>query len=122
MLDLNLMGSHGVYKSEKDGDFKGMVAFPNIAEFDARNIRKLSAISPGCTLNIIRDQKVIHKYRLHLPPRIYNLNEISCKNPDCISHPNHYENATTVFYRSEDNTFSCRYCEKPHTFREIWNL
>jgi aspartate carbamoyltransferase len=57
-----------------------------------------------------------------MPPRIYNFEEISCKNPDCISHPEHHENAMTVFYRSGDNTFSCRYCERPHAFREIWNL
>lgn len=122
MLDLNEMGSHGVYKSGKEGLYKGMVALPDIIEFDANKIKKLAAIAPGCTLNIIRGQKVIHKYRIHMPPRIYNFEEISCKNPDCISHPDHHENAMTVFYRSGDNTFSCRYCERPHAFREIWNL
>ena len=122
MLNLNAMGSHGVYQSGNGGLYKGMVALPNIIEFDAKNIKKLAAIAPGCTLNIIRGQKVIHKYRIHMPPRIYNFDEISCKNPDCISHPTHHENAMTVFYRSGENTFSCRYCERPHAFREIWNL
>ncbi|HUV08763.1 MAG TPA: bifunctional aspartate carbamoyltransferase catalytic subunit/aspartate carbamoyltransferase regulatory subunit [Spirochaetia bacterium] len=122
MLDLNAMGSHGVFRSLKDGRFKGMVALPEVKEFDAKKLKKLAAIAPGCTLNIIRDQRVLHKYRLHTPPRIYNFKEISCKNPDCISHPAHDENAMTVFFRSSDNTFTCQYCERPHTFREIWNL
>ncbi len=122
MLSLNLIGSHGVYQSETDKSYKGIVALPNTTEFDARKLKKLAAIAPECTLNIIQSHKVLHKYRLHMPPRIYNFDEISCKNPDCISHPQHHEHTTTVFYRAGENTFACRYCERPHTFREIWNL
>jgi aspartate carbamoyltransferase len=122
LLDLNFMSSHGVFRSQKDGKFKGIVALPEAEDFDEKKLKKLAAIAPGCTLNIIRRQKVVKKYRLHMPPRIYNFDEISCKNPDCISFPSHHEYASTVFYRAARNTFTCRYCEKPHRFKEIWDL
>ena len=122
MLNLTVIGSHGVYQSETDGRCKGIIALPNIMEFDAKKLKKLAAIAPECTLNIIQNHKILHKFRLHMPPRIYNFEETSCKNSDCISHPKHHEHALTVFYRAGENTFSCGYCEKPHTFREIWNL
>ena len=122
MLDLNRMGSHGVYQSEKDERYKGIIALPDLMEFDATMLKKLAAMAPGCTFNIIENSRVRNKYRLHMPPRIYNFDEISCKNPDCISNPAHHENAVTCFYRAKGTTFTCRYCERPHTFQEIWNL
>lgn len=122
MLNLNMMGSHGVYQSEKDKRYKGIIALPDVMEFDPKALKKLAAIAPGCTFNIINKEKVASKYRLHMPPKIYNFDEISCKNSDCISNPVHCENAGTCFYRAKGTTFTCRYCERPHTFREIWNL
>ena len=64
--------------------------------------------------------KVIKKLRLHMPPRVYNLDSISCKNDNCISYPSHGENIPAEFFKISDNTFICRYCEKVHTFKEIW--
>ncbi len=122
ILNLNEIGSHGVFQSGSKERYKGIMAFPNILEFDRPNMKKLSAIAPGCTLNIIKDKNVIHKYRIHMPPRIYNFKEISCKNESCISHPQHSEKAHTIFYRAEENIFTCGYCETPHKFKKIWSL
>ena len=122
MLDLNTMGSHGVYESLKDSKYKGMVALPGFTEFHGAKLKKLAAIAPGCTLNIIEDRRVVHKYRLSMPPSIYNFDEISCKNSECISYPTHAESAIPFFDRAGDNMFACRYCQRPHTFREIWAL
>jgi aspartate carbamoyltransferase len=122
VLNLNTIGSHGVFHSERTGLHKGIMAIPNLMEFDRPNIKKLAAIAPGCTLNIIKNRKVIHKYRISMPPKIYNFKEISCKNPDCISHHHHHEHAQTIFYRSGESSFICAYCDHTHTFKEIWNL
>lgn len=122
ILNLNEIGSHGVFKSGSKERFKGIMAFPNILEFDRPNMKKLAAIAPECTLNIIRNKEVIHKYRIHMPPRIYNFREISCKNESCISHPMHSEKAQPIFYRAEGNIFKCDYCETPHKFKQIWSL
>jgi aspartate carbamoyltransferase len=122
VLNLNCIGSHGVFKSNRTGKHKGIVSLPTIKAFDEAQIKMLGAIAPGCTLNIIKDAKVLKKYRLHMPPRIYNFKEISCKNPKCISFPEHFEKVIPEFYRSESSTFVCKYCEKPHTFYDIWDI
>ncbi len=120
-LGLNCVSSHGVFASEQTGRHKGLISLPGITEFDERIIKMLGAIAPGCTLNLIRGRRVERKFRLRMPPRVYNLEEICCKNPDCISHPRHAEPVIAEFYRSGDENFVCRYCETPHSFNEIWS-
>ncbi|MBN1980174.1 MAG: aspartate carbamoyltransferase [Chitinivibrionales bacterium] len=122
ILNLNVVSSHGVFQSEKDGKYKGLIAIPNMGNMERSTIKKLGAIAPGCTLNVIKDHQVTHKYRIHMPPRIYNFDEISCKNPDCISHPSNHEYADVIFNRSGDGNFTCAYCEHSHEFKKIWNL
>ncbi len=119
-LGLNCVSSHGVFASEQTGRYKGIISLPGITQFDERLIKMLGAIAPGCTLNLITEQQVRRKYRLRMPPRVYNLEEICCRNPDCISHPQHAEPVIAEFYRSSEEDFVCRYCETPHTFHEIW--
>lgn len=124
ILDLNITSSHAVFASRKTDLIKGIVSIPSIdsRDFEERKIKKLAAIAPGCTLNFIKNQRVVRKLRLYTPPRVYNFDEISCTNEDCISHPSHNENAQTEFFRSGENSFICKYCEKPHRFKDIWTI
>ena len=121
ILGLNMVSSHGVYKSHKDGKYKGVLSIPDLMTFNETWMKKLSAIAPECTLNIIENHMVKEKYRIHMPPRVYDFDETSCNNPDCISNPAHFENAITEFYRS-GNHFICKYCDKTHSYDEIWNI
>jgi aspartate carbamoyltransferase len=124
ILDLNMLSSHGVFKSDKTGKMKGMISLPDVDkdDFEEKKIKMLAAIAPGCTINFIKKSQVERKYRLHTPPRVYNFDEIGCTNPDCISHPSHNESVQTEFHRSCENIFTCKYCEKPHRFKEIWRI
>jgi aspartate carbamoyltransferase len=123
ILKLNVRSSHGVYHSFKGKEiYKGIISLPDIISFGEKDLKKLSAIAPGCTLNLIRNSKVAKKYRLAMPPRIYGFEEISCKNENCISNPRHNEGVTTEFLRKSGSTFVCRYCEKEHSFRDIWDI
>lgn len=122
IMRLNLRSSHGVYHSSSETVYKGIISLPDVLEFDERQLKMLAAITPGCTLNIIKGGRIEKKYRLNMPPRIYNFDEISCKNESCISNPKNFEGVKKEFYRSEDTTFVCRYCERPHHFDEIWDL
>jgi aspartate carbamoyltransferase len=127
ILGLNVRSSHGVYHSNLGKDFyKGIISLPDVTSFGERDLKKLGAIAPGCTLNLVRDRRVVKKYRLSMPPRIYGFDEISCKNPACISHPEHHEGVEAEFLRkdsggSPSNIFVCRYCEREHGFGEIWD-
>ncbi len=126
MLKLNLRSGHGVFHNDR-GTLKGIMSLPEVTSFDERDLKKLAAIAPGCTLNLVHGSRVVKKYRLDMPPRIYGFDEISCKNELCISHPSHKEGVMPEFRRKgppggESGTvFVCRYCEREHRFREIWD-
>jgi len=120
-MGLNYSSSHGVFPSKSGKDFKGIISLPDVLSFDRKQMKMLGAIAPGCTLNIVKNKEVKEKYRLLTPPRIYNFSEISCRNENCISHPSHNEPVMTMFYRSSEDEFVCKYCERTHSFGEIWN-
>eukprot|EP01060_Flectonema_neradi_P015898 TRINITY_DN2252_c1_g1_i1.p1 TRINITY_DN2252_c1_g1~~TRINITY_DN2252_c1_g1_i1.p1 ORF type:complete len:566 (+),score=72.19 TRINITY_DN2252_c1_g1_i1:74-1699(+) len=121
------VGSCGVYASSADSErLKGLISLPLLTEsfFDRRSIKKLAAISPGCTLNVICDDKVVKKYRLAMPPRIYDFEDIDCVNANCISHRKNHEHVRASFVRKSTTppVFTCTYCERPHQFEDIWSL
>lgn len=130
VLGLNLRSSHGVYHSNQGPElFKGIISIPDLLPFGEKELKKLGAASPGCTINLIDDHRVIKKYRLGMPPRIYAFDEISCKNENCISHPKHEEHIEAHFIRkaagsaeAATSAFVCRWCEREHAFDEIWDL
>jgi aspartate carbamoyltransferase len=122
VLKLDVISSHGVFKSKKKNEFKGVIAIPNASKMEESTIKKLGAIAPGCTLNYIENNKVLQKYKISMPPRIYNFSEIYCNNPDCITHPSHHEGATVRFRRASGKMFKCYYCDQKHMFKEIWDL
>jgi aspartate carbamoyltransferase len=126
MLKLDVRGGHGVFHNNK-GTYKGIISLPDVSSFGERDLKKLAAIAPGCTLNLVHEHRVVKKYRLSMPPRIYGFDEISCKNENCISAPKNLEGVITEFLRKSEAgepggaKFVCRYCEREHAFRDIWD-
>jgi aspartate carbamoyltransferase len=128
-LKLDLMGSQGVFTSTPiDGIdyYKGIISIPDykISGTEDNFVRKLSAISPNCTLNIIRDSKIQKKYRLGLPQIVVGFEGTSCKNPNCISYLAHNEGVTPSFHRYDTNgakQFVCDYCGHPHEYSDIFD-
>ncbi len=122
VLALHGKGGDWVSTSNKNPHlFKGIIFRPDIKEFDRTSLKRLAAIAPGSTLNIISGGEVKEKYRLHLPPKIYNFEDLSCKNPNCISNPIHDERVPAFFWKTKGDEFVCEYCGRHHTFKEIWN-
>jgi aspartate carbamoyltransferase len=121
LLNLHGKGGEWVSTSKKCEEIlKGIIFRPGHAGLDTRDMKRLAAVSPGCTINIIKKGAIQEKYRLHLPPKIYNLQGLSCTNPACISHPDHHELVPACFYKTAKGLLSCEYCGKSHTFKEIW--
>lgn len=114
-------GGEWISSSDKDtGVFKGLIFRPGTYNFEREDLKRLAAVAAGCTLNMIKDGKIEGKYRTHLPPRIYNFDDLVCKNETCISHPKRSEGAPAIFHRTNDNKYVCQYCGTIHTFKEIW--
>ncbi len=104
----------------EDGNYKGIIFRPETHEFTRKDLKRLASIAPKSTLNIIKDGKVEKKFRTHMPPRIYNFDDLECKNEACISNPVNGEGVPAKFYRTKNEQFSCAYCGRFHTFKEIW--
>jgi aspartate carbamoyltransferase len=109
----------GPGESKKDHKDKGYISVPNIPELSFKAIKKLAALAPGSTVNTIKDNEVVKKLKLDMPPRIYGFDELACDNKDCISHPSYNESVIPEFHREGDK-FVCMYCEKPHFYKQIW--
>ena len=103
-----------------DGKYKGIIFRPGARPLERKDLKRLAAVAPHCTLNIIRDGEVKEKFRTHMPPRIYNFDDLCCTNEACISNPVNGEGVPASFYRTGDGHFSCVYCGRFHTFKEIW--
>ena len=107
--------------SGKNGSYKGIIFRPGEYEFTRKDLKRLAALAPNCTLNIVKDGKVSKKFRTHTPPRIYNFEDLCCSNEACISHPVNGEGVPAKFHRTHDGQFQCAYCGRVHSFKEIWN-
>lgn len=103
-----------------NGQYKGIIFRPERTEMTRKELKRLAAVAPGSTLNIVKDGKVHQKFRAQMPPRIYNFDDLRCKNEACITHPINSENVPCKFYRTADDHFTCAYCGKFYTFKEIW--
>lgn len=114
-------GGEWISTSTGEDKFKGIIFRPGTRQLDRKDLKRLAAVAAGCTLNIIHDGRVAAKYRTHLPPRIYNFDDLACNNEACISHPSHNEGVPARFIRTRDNRYTCAYCGTVHTFKEIWN-
>ena len=122
ILKLNVRGSHGVFHCNDPQHFKGIMSLPDVLEFPEQDMRKLAAVSPGCTVNIIQDASVKHKYRLDMPPKIFNFSELSCRNSDCITFRTAHQSVSPSFVRTVGDTFTCKYCDTRHQYHDIWDL
>ena len=120
VLDLD-DGRGGEWVSRgSDGQCKGIIFRPEARTFERKDLKRLAAVAPHCTLNIVKDGSIVEKYRTHLPPRIYNFDDLCCTNEACISNPANGEGTPAEFHRTKDGHFECKYCGCFHTFKEIW--
>jgi len=132
------IGSEGVYASRRVANHrKGIMTLPG---FDyqilkVQELKVLASVAPGCTINCVAGSKVVAKYRLQVPERIYNMPNISCKNKLCVSNPRNKQRdvvayfervpyyQTSVLPNCEETEFLyvCKYCRWPHVYESIWD-
>jgi aspartate carbamoyltransferase len=106
--------------TSSDGQMKGLIFRPD-SFLDDTQINTLAALAPWSTLNVIIDSHVTKKLKLSMPSRLYNFEQSSCKNIDCIAHRDHGENVLSEFIKTDHNFFECFYCWYRHQYSEIWD-
>lgn len=80
-------------------------------ELTKRETDKITVVSPGTTINIIRNYEIAKKYHVELPDKIIDI--IKCPNPNCATNnPKEMGNIITAFKVIKEKTiaFECHYC------------
>ena len=88
---------------------KDIIKIDNIINID---FSVLGFIDPNITVNVIKDEKIVKKIKMELPPRVENV--IKCKNPRCITSIE--QELEQIFYLTDANKeiYRCKYCEEKY--------
>lgn len=133
------IGAEGVFESRRaEGSMKGIMSLPNF-DFESVTVpqmKMLASVAPGCTVNAVRCSQVVHKFRLSVPERIYNLPSICCGNNECLSSPKNKQRDVVPYFDrvpfyetsalpgcqpgTTEFLFVCKYCKWPHRYEDIW--
>lgn len=71
---------------------------------------KLAVMAPKATINIIKDYKLVEKWRVALPKEIDRI--FRCSNPDCITNSTEYIESVMEVINAEGRVLKCRYCSR----------
>lgn len=75
----------------------------------------IALVSPGATVNIIKNGKVEKKYRVELPDKLDGIGV--CPNPNCIT--NSDGDVKRIFAKEADDNYRCYYCERLFRAKEL---
>lgn len=77
---------------------------------DALDLDILGFIDHNITVNIIKNDNIVEKKKLHLPKQIVNV--IKCKNPRCITSIEQELPHIFVLADEKAEVYRCKYCEE----------
>lgn len=99
----------------KDLRKKDIIKIENVVDF---NFDILSLIDTNITVNIIKDNKRVDKFRVEVPEEI--IGQIECKNPRCITNFDDYVKPTFHKYAEDDKVleYVCEFCEEITKFEK----
>lgn len=84
-------------------------------ELNPGEVDEIALISPDTIINIIRDYKVIEKYKVILPSEIEGV--VRCINPNCITNTDEPVKPRFTIHRDEGVELHCMYCRRIITDR-----
>ena len=90
----------------KQSGKKDISKIDNIINFD---YSVLGVIDPNITVNVIENEKIVHKINMTLPDKVENV--IRCKNPRCITTTEHYIPQIFRLVNREESLYRCQYCD-----------
>jgi aspartate carbamoyltransferase regulatory subunit len=73
----------------------------------------IALVSPGATINLIRNSAIEKKFTVSLPKEVSDL--AKCPNPNCITG----EGAKTRFGKEDGDSYRCHYCERLFKAEEL---
>lgn len=73
------------------------------------NMDMIGFIEPNATINVVKDDKLVDKYRVQLPEKIVNI--AKCQNPRCITSVEKDLDQIFILTDKENQVYRCQYCE-----------
>ena len=86
---------------------KDIIKIENIEEI---NYTVLGLLSPGITINEVRNEVIVNKIKPELPERIQDI--LICENPSCITSQAKYIPQNFRLVDREKGSYKCEYCEQ----------
>ena len=83
---------------------------PSIKNIEKINYTVLGLLSPGITINEVRNEVIVNKIKPELPERVENI--IECKNPNCITSDEKYIPHSFTLVDRTQGSYKCEYCEQ----------
>lgn len=111
LLDIENISSSVTIGYNLDSKKLGKKGILKVADvyFPEEKLNRLALIAPNVNVNIIKDYKVVKKYKVALPDDIIGI--VKCNNPKCIT--NNEPMLTHFHVEDKDNvTLRCHYCER----------
>lgn len=118
----NFLGKHnhitvGFNLRSSDMGSKDIIKISDVT-FSPSETEQLAILAPDATVNLIKDYKVVDKYKLRLPSEIKGA--FACSNSNCITH---FEAGATprfkIFKDGEQVMMRCHYCERVITREQL---
>ena len=91
--------------SKKKGK-KDIIKIENITEIDCT---VLALLSPGITINEVKNEQIIRKIKPPLPERISGI--LKCINPRCITSDEKYLEHVFDLVDVDKGSYKCQYCD-----------
>ena len=73
------------------------------------NMDVIGFLEPNATINIVKDDKLVDKYKVNLPEKIVNI--AKCQNPRCITSVEKDLDQIFILADKDKQVYRCEYCE-----------
>lgn len=109
-LHLDKLGNQVALIINADSKKMGKKDIIKIENLETINFTVLGLLSPGITINEVRDEIIINKVKPKLPEKIKDI--LICKNPNCITSIEKYIPHNFKLFDKEKGSYKCEYCEQ----------
>lgn len=109
-LNLDKLGNQVALIINADSEKNYKKDIIKIENIDNINYTVLGLLSPGITINEVRNEVIVNKVRPVLPQKVNGI--LQCSNPSCITSDEKYLTHSFALVNKEKGSYKCEYCEQ----------
>lgn len=109
-LHLDELGNQVALIINADSGKMGKKDIIKIENLERINYTVLGLLSPGITINEVRNELIVNKVKPELPEKVEDI--LKCQNPNCITSVENYIPHSFKLLDREKGSYKCEYCEQ----------